>query len=385
MTRLDQNLEAVASGGAASGKRPGLPLLTSLRFFAALDVLVYHRAPRLAPGFLANLAGSGYEAVSFFFILSGFILVYVYDSPAAASRMTSSRRAFWWARFSRIMPGYVLGLLISAPIFVYSGLVSRISPLDQCLTGLVLLPLLLQAWWPPVAIVWNGPAWSLSAEAFFYACFPWLIRTVGAWSARQGVVVAVILLAVAEAARYSAVAMGPPSVFRTHLCLYWPIFHLPHFILGMTLGRWFLDAHLYGRTGYRWLFPFGVAAAILLFGCRSWLPWWALSGPAQAIVFAALIVGAGAARQTGVLASPICVLLGEASYAMYILHEPLVFWWERFVGGIGEKRTWLAFSAFAATVVIGAVGAYLWIETPLRRWLLRHPPGIANRASAYAG
>jgi len=359
--------------------------LTSLRFFAAFDVLVYHRAPLLAPGFLANLAGSGYEAVSFFFILSGFILVYVYDSRSAASGMTSSRNDFWWARFSRIMPAYALGLLIGAPIFVFSGLVSRITPLDQCLAGLVLLPLLLQSWWPPVAIVWNGPAWSLSAEAFFYALFPWLIRLAGSWSAHRGVVVAMILLAVTEAARNAVASMGAPSVFRTNLLLYWPVFHLPYFILGMAIGRWFLDAEPHRRVGYGWLFPIGAAATLLLFGCRSWLPSWALSAPVQAVIFTVLIVGAGAARQTGVLALPICVLLGEASYAMYILHEPLVFWWERFVGGIGERRTWLAFSAFAATVVIGAVGTYLWIETPLRRWLLRHQPGLARRGSACAG
>lgn len=385
MRAANEDAKAAAGGHAIAAKRPGLPLLTSLRFFAALEVLIYHRAPRLTPGFLANLAGSGYEAVSFFFILSGFILVYVYDSRSAASGMTSSRNVFWWARFSRIMPAYALGLLIGAPIFVYSGLVSRITPLDHCLAGLVLLPLLLQAWWPPVAIVWNGPAWSLSAEAFFYALFPWLIRLAGPWSARRGVVVAMILLAVAEAARNAVVSVGAPSVFRTNLLLYWPVFHLPYFILGMAIGRWFLDAEPYRRVGYGWLFPIGAAATLLLFGCRSWLPWWALSAPVQAIVFAVLIVGAGAARQTGVLALPICVLLGEASYAMYILHEPLVFWWERFVGGIGERRTWLAFSTFAATVVIGAMGTYLWIETPVRRWLLRHQPGLARRGSACAG
>jgi peptidoglycan/LPS O-acetylase OafA/YrhL len=374
MTALQQGSPAVAEGQAGSIKRPALPLLTSLRFFAALNVLVYHRAPSLASGFLANLAASGYEAVTFFFILSGFILVYVYDAPAASNGMTAAPCTFWWSRFARIMPAYVLGLLIGAPVFVYAGLVSRTAPMGECVAGLILLPLLLQAWWPPVAIVWNGPAWSLSVEAFFYALFPSLMQSCRPRRAWQGIAVSMVLIVACTVARGFVLRDGDPITFRRNLSLYFPLLHVPSFLLGMALARFFLEVPPLRRAALGWLFPFGAAATLLLFGCRSQLPPWVVSPPMQASAFAMLIVGAGAARQRGVLAAPAFVLLGEASYSMYILHEPLVFWWERYLGGIGEVRTWSAFAAFATFVIVAAVATYLWIEMPTRRWLLRHWP-----------
>jgi peptidoglycan/LPS O-acetylase OafA/YrhL len=378
MTALQQGSPAVAEGLAVSIKRPALPLLTSLRFFAALNVLVYHRAPALAPGFLANLAASGYEAVTFFFILSGFILVYAYDAPAASKGMTVGRRTFWWSRFSRIMPAYLLGLLIGAPVFVYAGLVSQTSPMGECVAGLILLPLLLQAWWPPVAIVWNGPAWSLSAEAFFYALFPWLMQSCRPRRAWQGIAVSMVLIVASTVARELVLSGGSPTVFRGNFRLYFPLLHVPSFLLGMALGRFFLEIPPLRRAALGWLFPFGASATLVLFGCRSQLPQWVVSPPVQASVFSMLIVGAGAARQRGMLAAPLFVLLGEASYSMYILHEPLVYWWERYIGGIGDVRTWSAFAAFAALVIVGAVATHLWIETPTRRWLLRRRPSPSD-------
>lgn len=354
----------------ATAKRQPLPLLTSLRFFAALDVLFYHRAPTLEPGFLRNLTASGYDAVSFFFILSGFVLLYAYGAPAASVGITTSRGAFWWARVVRIMPAYLLGLLIASPLFVYSGLVSRVSPFADCVAGLVLLPLLLQAWWPPIAIIWNGPAWSLSVEAFFYALFPFLADSFGRWPVRYSLpVVAGLLLAVAVT-REAITAGGNPSVFYTNMALYLPLLHLPQFLLGMALCRWFLDTG--GAAGGRWragLFPLGIAFTLALFGLRSWLPTWCLSAPIQAIAFGTLIFGAAAAKFPKFLCGKLMLMLGEASYSLYILHEPIATWWNRSVGGLGENGLWWSFAMYGCTVTIASVACFLWVETPCRRWL----------------
>jgi peptidoglycan/LPS O-acetylase OafA/YrhL len=56
-------------------KRRNLPPLTSLRFFAASGVVIFHYN-LTSPIFPSGLAGFGYEAVTFFFVLSGFILAY---------------------------------------------------------------------------------------------------------------------------------------------------------------------------------------------------------------------------------------------------------------------------------------------------------------------
>ena len=109
---------------------------------------------------------------------------------------------------------------------------------------------------------------------------------------------------------------------------------------------------------------------LAILGFRSWLPPWATSPPIQALAYSTLIFGAAAACQTGPLAHKYFLILGEASYAMYILHEAIAFWWNRYIGGIGEERTWLSFGGFVVTVTIVAVVVYLRIERPCRRWLL---------------
>src|SRR5438270_13969844 len=96
--------------------RPRLPALTSLRFFAALHVMFFHLyAMRVTDwtGWRRQISSIGYVGVSFFFVLSGFILVYTYaDRPISAVE-------FWRARFARIYPSYLFSLVFTAPFFFY--------------------------------------------------------------------------------------------------------------------------------------------------------------------------------------------------------------------------------------------------------------------------
>ena len=93
--------------------RPRLHALTTLRFFAALHVVLFHmRVIGILPGgpwWYQNFASIGFVGVNFFFVLSGFILVYTYDGPSL------NVRRFWWARFARIYPAYILSLIVAAP------------------------------------------------------------------------------------------------------------------------------------------------------------------------------------------------------------------------------------------------------------------------------
>ncbi len=70
--------------------RPRLPALTSLRFLAAFHVVIFHfQAMQVFPGppWFQKLSSIGYVGVSFFFVLSGFILVYTYAGrPIFSSR-----------------------------------------------------------------------------------------------------------------------------------------------------------------------------------------------------------------------------------------------------------------------------------------------------------
>src|SRR5476651_906009 len=159
-------------------ERDQLQLLTTIRFLAAVEVVMTHvvRGPVLSTLWLGPIIRSGDIAVIFFFALSGFIMTYVY-SGSLESEATIDRRRFWSARFVRLAPAYFFALMLGLPDFVYMAFVSHILPLPTFAVGSILVPTFAQAWWPPVAVAWNAPAWSLSVEWAFYGLFPLLLAT----------------------------------------------------------------------------------------------------------------------------------------------------------------------------------------------------------------
>src|SRR5882724_11283732 len=144
----------------------------------ALHVVLFHfLAFKIvsSEGWLGQISSIGYVGVSFFFVLSGFILVFTYagrDTPA---------RDFWRARFARIYPAFAFSLLLTGPFFFFAALMLNVPFFAWFSTHLklvvLLVPLLLQAWVPLASLAWNSVAWSLSDEAFFYLLFPFLKKS----------------------------------------------------------------------------------------------------------------------------------------------------------------------------------------------------------------
>src|SRR5882724_5212610 len=108
----------VPSCRAPVAPRSHLKALTTLRFFAALHVVLFHMWVTgefaVGPWWYRNFASIGYVGVNCFFVLSGFILVYTYTDP-----LLDAPR-FWQARLARIYPAYALSLVISAPFFFHA-------------------------------------------------------------------------------------------------------------------------------------------------------------------------------------------------------------------------------------------------------------------------
>src|SRR5579859_1132948 len=168
---------------------PRLPALTSLRFFAAFHVFLFHMQAMGAvfgPAWFRRLSSIGYVGVSFFFVLSGFILVYTYAGRPL--KMTD----FWRARFARVYPAYAFALLLTLPFFLYVARHFSEFPVPfmafqaaHTKVAAVLEMLLLQSWFPPAALSWNAVGWSLSVETFFYLLFPILLIGYQRFSRRQ--------------------------------------------------------------------------------------------------------------------------------------------------------------------------------------------------------
>lgn len=311
---------------------PTQPLraLTGARFFAAAFVVCYHYAKPFYAGMpqpLTNIAETGYTAVGFFFILSGFVMTYSYMTPDG--RMRGSVSSFWAARIARIYPAYLAAFIIAAPFNISNSTHlngGALASAKLLLGGSAVLSLL-QAWTPWTAWYWNYPAWSLSVEAFFYLSFPFLVPLAARLSRKQCLTLlpVVWLSALAVPAVFCAghASLATPVFGGAQLALEVnPLLRLPEFLMGILLGRVFVSGKVLRP---QWLVLPGIAAVFALLSFSSSIPRPlianGLAAPLSAVVILGLAHGKGWLAQF--LSLGPLVLLGEASYGIYIFQSPV--------------------------------------------------------------
>lgn len=382
-------VDRTPAAGLAQSRPRQLDALTGLRFVAALHVVAFHLTAGYRahlPAAVRNVIDRGPESVSIFFILSGFVLAYNYRERAA-----SAPRAFWLARFARIYPVYALALVVGLPMFLghppqYDDIQLDITrvPLGAALNthaaAWVAWITLTQAWIPPLVLKWNYPGWSLSAEAFFYAVFPRISAIVGARSsARLWRVVGAAWAAslVMTACWWIARGFIPVNPIEMDwwglVGMYNPLMRLPEFIIGIALGFRFMDGARLSRPGRATALS---CAAILVAWCAPWpgaLQYFAhaLLIPAYAMLVLSLAYGQSWLARA--LAARAAVLLGQASYSLYLLHAPIIFaasqLLPRRAPGTHMLLAGVELAAVAVTAIVTSLLVYTCIEEPARRWI----------------
>jgi peptidoglycan/LPS O-acetylase OafA/YrhL len=374
----------------ATDHRPAVPIppLTSLRFFAAMVVVAFHYDPERfsqLPGFFQSWLETGYEAVTFFFVLSGFILAYVYAGADFTRR--GSRRAFFAARVGRLAPAYYVALAIALPFYFAEvfeeGDLTRTEIALHA--GLVLTAL--QAWWPDAALAWNPPAWSMSVEWFFYLLFPFALVLARRLPPTLLLPGSLILVAAVSAFRLwviDALADEDPDAWSA-FAAYFPLFHLPQFLFGIALGRTYLLGPKPSPGLAAGMFAAGAIGLMILFMDLDELPGHVRSNAVLVVFFGLLVLGAateGHLAFRALSAAPL-VFLGNASYAIYALHEPVALWWEAYGPARFGLRLppWFDFPLYAALVIVLAGLCFRHVETPLRR-VIRRWGGAATRHGA---
>jgi len=343
----------VPSRSFGESKAQLLPL-TGMRCFLALWVVVFHQTsmegylgaslPRL-PETLFCLLRTGYLAVGVFFVLSGFVLSYNYS--LAHSWSYSELVRFFVARFARIYPAYCAGLILVAPFVGYSMVnAMSVAKVEKQTVLAVLNWTLLQSWIPQAALSWNSPGWSLSNEAFFYCCFPFIGVALWRMSHLRSLVVAGALIW-AAALVLPLLAVGMPlsgfgnvpatslhpnaNPFWANLLKFNPLLRIPDFCIGIVIGRAYHalrggNSGLLGR-GYYLYAPGMVLEILAILRCNS-LPYPlvhnGLLTPLHALVILGLALGGGVPAR--LLSIQPLIFLGNASYSMYILHSPAAQW-----------------------------------------------------------
>ena len=358
--------------------RPKLRTLTTLRFFAALHVVLFHmRVIGIlsgGPWWYQNFASIGYTGVNCFFVLSGFILVYTYAGPPL------NIRRFWQARFARIYPAYVVSLLASAPFFFFAVRTLNLPffawSKQHLVTACVLTVGLLQSWVPNAALTWNSVCWSLSVEAFFYAVFPLLILCsadtkpsklllwiVGSSLASLSFSLLYVLLHPDGIAKINS---GETTLLWKNVLSFNPLVRLPEFLVGVFAGRLFL-----ARNGNRKLATPLVMTGLAIVGTITVLvgkiPSPFISAGFLSMAFAAIIYGlALRPLWSRLLEARWLVLLGDASYSLYLLHSIVI---TRAFDRLSYLPVWLRVCGALAAAMAASLLSYLVVEEPARRIL----------------
>ncbi len=365
---------------AVAEHRPAaaIPPLTSLRFFAAMLVVVFHYEPEkfaALPGFFQSWLETGYEAVTFFFVLSGFILAFVYADTDFSRR--GSLRSFLFARIGRLAPAYYVALLIALPYYLAEARSEGDLPIGQLALHIALVLTALQAWWPDAAVVWNPPAWSMSVEWFFYLAFPLTLafaRRLPTTLLLPGSLILVTAVAAFRLWELGPLANEDPEEWG-NLAAFFPLLHLPQFLFGMALGRIYCLGPKPSPQLAAGMFAAGLIGLMALFLDLDDLPGHIRSNAVLVIFFGMLIYGASTAGHFAYRAlSPApLVFLGNASYSIYALHEPIKMWWEKYAPAIfgASRPIWLDFPLYVGLVILLAALCYRYVETPLRRRIRR--------------
>lgn len=343
--------------------------LTSMRFLAAMWVVLYHYWPSLDLGALAGwvpgVVAKGYLGVELFFILSGFILCHVYLQ--AVGERGFRYGGFLWARLARVYPLHLFTLL-GVGVLAGTATLAGVS-VDPSILSWESLPanlLMTHAWGLAPEAGWNHPSWSISAEWFAYLCFPAFAWA--AWRLR----------------RRPGLALGLTTLGL--MATYWIFERLAGFPLTQATIGWgalrIVPCFAYGCAAYlAWRGGglsrpglFALAAAALVLAAAGLQLWDGVIVP----LFGVLILGlAGLAGRGGPLEGGPGVWLGEVSYSVYMVCVPWKLLAVNAAGrlvGAEQLPAWLWLLVIAAIVPLAGLTHHL-VERPARRWMR----GLAER------
>ena len=365
--------------------KPHYALLDGLRGVAALLVVWYH----IFEGFqfagnkpVIDFINHGYLAVDFFFILSGFVVGYAYDSRWGK---TLTLGGFFRRRLIRLQPMVCMGALIGAASFLLSGM-ERWDGTHATLwltflafvCGCLMLPALpgmpREVRGNGEMFPLNGPCWSLFFEYVGNIVYALFIRRL---STRLLAVLSFALccaltwFAVTDQSGYGSIGVGW-TVDRTNI-LGGMLRMLCPFTMGVLMSRLFKP--LRQARGAFW-----TSAALLL--AIFHIPYTysdgalSLNGIFEAAciiaVFPLVVWYAASGKTTDIASTRICRFLGDISYPLYIVHYPIMYAFYMWLIKTRQYTLYETWPAALAAVTASIILAWLCLklyDMPVRKWL----------------
>ncbi len=350
---------------------------TSLRGLAALIVVFVHFRsffhPSIDPDEFTFFLYKGYLWVDFFFILSGFVMAYVYDIEHPKRYSIRDTMHYLIARIARIYPLHLISLVATLLFFIMVALINWGLGEEPCCVfddslrnaeSLIANLLLVHAWGMFDWVTWNFPSWSLSAELFCYLIFAVLLTING--DNRKLALVVLSCTAVLFYCLSLATSSDVDENFRLST-----IRATSAFTIGMLL---FLGREAVSAVPERSLTCIQIAACIALFFTLHFGLADILSIGLMALIV--LVTWEDRGYLCNCLDTRYIHTIGLLSFSIYMWHYLVKFIakqdWEGFTGlplQSSATGSVLFIACMIGLVIPIAIGSYRHLEMPTRKWI----------------
>ncbi len=348
-----------------------IPQLTFTRFLAGVSIVILHYGLYTWPistHLVFPIMGKSISAVSYFFILSGFILV-VSSAKGGNLIPKVDSSTFWKKRAARILPIYIFSVLLFFAInFRYDPSI----PLEWQTQSYYYSFFLLQAWKYKMVLDINYPAWTLSVEIFFYFIFPWVYSNLVALSTKKLIIISIIAWWGNTYIYQCLLEENAPHNFA----MYYPLFHVATFITGMCSGIIFVK-------NYAWLsgkgrnYLLAVSGFTLLFMIYTAYKNWdfynyshnGYLSPFFVLMFFSLSVMKGPV--VNLLSTKPFVFLGDISYSIYLFQYPVLQICQKYLPWFKGKESKDFFPPYLIILIAFSAVIYLTIEKPARNFFAK--------------
>jgi peptidoglycan/LPS O-acetylase OafA/YrhL len=331
--------------------------ITFTRFVAAMAIVISHFNKDLflyKIRFISDIFLRANVGVSYFFILSGFIMIIAYHRKEKIGYLD-----FYRNRVARIYPLYIVGLLLY--------FFTRYSDISFYKSFLYLLGI--QSWIPGKALILNFPGWSISVEFLFYLVFPWLYNYLYSKGNKSIWIIAVLIWIGTQV--FSNLYVHSPAYKGPHtesheFSHYFPLWHINEFLTGNIAGLLFVKSRKEKNYDLAVVVFFMAILLSLIF-----IPLNFHNG-LMAVFFVPVIylISCNNGLITKIFAIKPLEFLGEISYAVYIIHIPVLYivrsvLWDYFQMSESNTLFWI----YMPVLMIVSAALYQFIEKPMRDYL----------------
>ena len=313
--------------------------LTSLRFIFAIMVFGAH-CYVIDNVFNTHFFKEGFVGVSFFFVLSGFIIAYNYQEKLKDNKI--DKRSFWVARIARIYPLHWLTLFIAAILGSYAIASGTLDWLKHFLASL-----------------------TLTNEQLFYICFPFLIPLAKNYKYLLSVFGIVAILMV----------VGMYFTPEDEIKGFWyvnPITRFPDFIVGMLLFQLYerlknknitaLQGSIIEISSIILFLIFYLYAAdipkVYRYSCYYWLP--------VAVILISFSLQKGIFSR--ILSNRFLVIGGEISYSFYLIHLFVLLTYSEWQKENNLHTEWyISVPILFSIIILLSLLSYYYFEKPMNK------------------